>query len=267
MTVPGAFPGLLLLSWLGFLACEFSPPGEEAVEIAIPTLPEAWKGLEGMELALSFRDSSGRWRELPVLAGETRSLALSSSRACAIIVEARNRGRALKPAGVIYPSGTRPRQTAFPVSVTRLEPSWRGGWTASVFRLLDEAGLPTGYDFDRLEKEAAARLGDPWAIEPRTVARSLAEGSFRLDRLKAPDPLPVILPGPGPWVPASPFASPPVAIEGGYRAELVPGLRQFFSNDLELFVACGAETETVVLVLPLPALGQAARRPPHVSVP
>lgn len=251
MTPQSRFPlGLALAcSVLGSCEAVLAPgPGSvlRAVQVEIPALPPAWSPLGDIDLALSWRDEQGRLREEAVRPGDRRLLLLPRGGIRALLVEARYRGRSLRPAGVLYPVGL--GEAAGPGLLPHLAPTWAGGWTARVARLLEEGPGGEGVDFRRLEAESLERLSDPWDLEPSEAARRLAAGEWRSSCLALPPPLAAQLPGPGPWVSDSPFAEPPRPAGQAFEAAIRPGLRHFFSPDLELFIACAGDGVAVILV-------------------
>ena len=245
-------PAPLIAACLGLAACEAGLAGSELVEVVIPQLPASFIGLGDVELLLRWWDEAGRTLERPVSPGECLSISLPRHAGGTLLVEAWHRGRRLRPAGALYPEGFEPAILPLPRGKPRLVVRWEDGWCASVWRLIEEAGGAPSYDFARLGKESAARLPDPWTVEPRIVAKALLEGSFRSDQLRVRGARVVSLPGPGPWFPDSPLAQVPQASESGYSTILGTGLWHFYSRGLELFVACGTDSEPVMLIRDLP---------------
>ncbi|HUX37520.1 MAG TPA: hypothetical protein VMV44_06410, partial [Rectinemataceae bacterium] len=151
-----------------------------------------------------------------------------------------------RPAGAIWPD-----DLAVSSSVDanpRLDASWFGGWTASVLSALEAFGGQSGVDYARLTAEARSRLPDPWLVEPKKIAMSMVERSFRSDRLVSPPGIAVGLPSGGPWYAESPFAGLPEAIGDSYEALLATGYHCFHSSELELFVAVPEEGDAILLI-------------------
>jgi len=216
------------------------------VDIGIAAIPPYWKGLEGIELVLVWRDVAGSQRRLPVSPGESRAIELQRGQRSAVIVEASYKGRPLRPAGAIWPDDL--SLTAGISGSQRLETRWFEGWTACVLRALDDLGEEGGVDFVRLDAEARARLADPWLVDPRRVALAILERSFRVDSLSVGASRRMILPPVGPWYGESPFAEAPILLDGEWEVDVAPGFHRWYSGDLELFVAVPADGEPVMLL-------------------
>jgi hypothetical protein len=241
-----------VMTSFGLVSCTLDPLLMDRVSLSLPCIPESWKGLDGIDCMLSWRDPRGKQRRQRVEPGGLVELELARGRCQALLFEPRIRGHPLKPGGAIYPWDLEFSPGLPSISVSAISLDWQGGWAASLFRILDEEGPGAGgFDLPRLAMEARRRLSDPWAIDPRIVARRLIEGSFRLDTLREPSLMELRLPGPGPWHPESPLAQLPSPIEGGYSALLYPGLQHLFGPDLELFVAPRGDSEPALIVMPL----------------
>jgi hypothetical protein len=221
------------------------------VELLVPPLPEAWAPLPGIRLFLTWRDVAGNLREREVLPGSLTNLELPRGRRRSLLVEARYRGRPLRAAGTLYPDWSLAVSGGIPLMACRLEATWKDGWTAAVARYLEEGGEGAAFDYSRLRAEATSRLADPWDLDPRVVARRLADRSFRSDLLRLPPAVVCTLPDPGPWVAESPFSALAQPVSGGFQAEIRPGLRHWFSPELELFVVCAEGGEPILLLRPL----------------
>lgn len=247
----GLFPAFLpLLAGLaGVAACglPFGPASRERLLVELPPAPEAWSGLPGLAFRLSWRDEEGRLRSAAILPGSAREVTLRRGLPQALLAEPESLGRPLRAAGALYPAG-------LGGEAGRLRLDWREGWTASVFRILEEGGdEPAAYDFGRLSRELTAAGGDPWAtLAPEVAAGLLASGRFRADRLDPPPRFPVALPGPGPWLPESPLAPAPAANPGGegYAALLEAGFHRFYGPAATLSVQVDGEGGALVVPSP-----------------
>lgn len=81
------------------------------------------------------------------------------------------------PFGALLPYDLQPGSTVRPDAV--------GGWLAVMaIRLLEQGWDSTGFNWPRLRAELAARLPDPWLLDPALIRPLLAEGRFRADYLK-----------------------------------------------------------------------------------
>jgi hypothetical protein len=149
-----------------------------------------------------------------------------------------SKGRALRPAGALYPEAL-----ALSASADSIALDWMGGYVASVALALEGAGVdPRIYDLGRLSAEASRRSADPWVLSSAETALRLLEDRFRATAFDEPDRRRVALPGEGPWVPESPFASAPsraAGAEAALEADLPVGLWRFVGVDEELFVSVG----------------------------
>lgn len=216
------------------------------VDVGIPTVPPPWIGLDGIELVLVWRDSTGTLRRKSASPGAILTIELPKGLRRALIVEAWFRNRPLRPAGALWPDDLAftPDSTGAPM----LEIRWFEGWTASVLLALAESGADRGIDFLRLDSEARARLLDPWLIDPNRVALAIRERTFRSDTLSTGAARSLTLPPGGPWFAESPFAEAPTPRDGAWETRVVSGLHRWYSKGLELFVAMPEEGEPVMLV-------------------
>jgi len=188
-------------------------------------------------MVVTWKAAGGQLRSASAIPGSTLRVEVDRGRPQAIIALPSVRGRALMPAGAIYPEGlAAPRPGGKGVDELTLD--WTGGYAASVAADLEGAGLdPWAYDLSRLAREASARCSDPWLIPSLEAARRLSDLEFRIDAYKEPMRSPVELPGPGPWAPESPFEPAPES----FTARLPEGICRFLNQDGELIVAVGAD--------------------------
>ncbi|MEI6386212.1 MAG: hypothetical protein WCQ50_06235 [Spirochaetota bacterium] len=276
------WPFLMLpVSSLAVSACSVLVAGTEIIELFVPALPPGWDGLSPIDLSLTWIDSEGRHRNMPVQAGTSVPVELARGRRQGILVEASYRGHALRPGGSVYPDDLQARAGLGFMGSERLLASWRGGWKASVARAIAEKDSPEGYDLGRLEALAAVRLPDPWVLDPQAMALLLLRGGFSAAMVALPSTSDHALPGKVRWVGESPFQafnrseplSPaesvgPAAAENAEAldtasdtAALGPGLWHFFSPDLELLVGVFPDREAVVLLRNLSRLESLLREP------
>ncbi|HTX72979.1 MAG TPA: hypothetical protein VMC79_09165 [Rectinemataceae bacterium] len=219
--------------------------GVHCLHLRLPGIPDSWAVLSPLCFRLSWRGPSGTVQRQSAMPGSTLDLVLPRGRFQALLAEPLCRGRALRPAGALYPLDLDSGSLDVPAGgAETLRLSWLGGYLASVARELEASGLdPAAFNLTRLKTEVERRIADPWSLPATEVARRLAEGSFRADALRDPKLFPVELPGPGPWAAESPFARAPALLDAGagspgalYGASLPAGISLFLSRDLDLMV-------------------------------
>lgn len=147
------------------------------------------------------------------------------------------------PAGAIYPEALAAAAGAARIEgADALALDWVGGYAASVAAELRRGGFdPWAYDLSRLAAEALGRCSDPWLIPCLEAARRLSSLDFRIDAFASPTRAAIVLPGPGPWAPESPFESAPASAEGRWVAMLSDGLWRFISPERELLASIGPD--------------------------
>ena len=220
------------------LASPFGGPGLHRLILALPPAPGSWAALPGLRFRIIWRGASGRWESAVAEPGSEREIEVQRGRFQAILAEPLVGERTLRPAGALYPLGLSGPLFVLPSGTDRLELDWMGGYEASVARALERADLdPQAFDLGRLGEEARLRVSDPWILPAVEAARRLAAGSFRSDYFREPARFPVVLPGPGPWAPESPFAAAPVPAGGEWSAFLPPGTSFFLGPNLDLLVS------------------------------
>ncbi|MGO8693147.1 MAG: hypothetical protein ACLQMF_05680 [Rectinemataceae bacterium] len=236
--------GLLSLLAASFLAvgCDslspFGGAGAHRLLLVLPPLPDSWCALPGIRYRLSWRGVGGRWENAIADPGSEREIEVRRGRFQAVLAEPFAGKRHLRSSGALYPLDLSGPAFGLPAGRDRLELSWMGGYVASVARAIERADLdPEAFNLARLGEEARARVSDPWVLSALDAARLLAADSFRSDCFKEPTRFPLSLPGPGPWVPESPFAAAPVAAEGGWSALLPPGTSLLLGGNLDLLVS------------------------------
>ena len=183
-------------------ACRVFPEWE-SVTVRPPKLPAAWSDC-GLAPAWEIRAvwSGGEARVATVPDSPAR-LILPRRETVAILAYPIRSGRALRPAGAVYPSDgwSKPILT------------WEGGYRAETVRILILAGVdPSRFDLERFYREAFARLGDPWLRPPAGFAESFVEETFRVTWLD-PDTS---------WIVQSPVLPGPAASESPFGPGLVP---------------------------------------------
>lgn len=164
-------------------------------------------------------------------------IAVERGRPQAILATPYSSGRALRPAGALYPEAF----ALVPGASARgdeLALDWRGGYAAALWRRLESGGVdPGSYDIYRLVDAALAKSGDPWRVETAEVARRLVEQSFRLSIYSEKPSFSILIPSSG-WAPESPFAEGSVDLaQGGCLLRLPPGLWRFLGPSGELLVS------------------------------
>ena len=223
----------VLFSAAAVLAACALPPygaaGGHELALALPPAPAAWACLSDIRMALTWKGRGGRLRSALVLPGTTLRIEVDRGLPQAILALPDSSGRALMPAGALYPEAVGEGDT--------LVLDWKGGYSASVALALSGGGVdPWGYDLSRLADGAVARSGDPWLVPAHEAAQKLVDLDFRIDSFTEPRRAAVGLPGPGPWAPESPFAAAPQALV----ASLPEGLWRFLGASGELLVSVGA---------------------------
>jgi hypothetical protein len=155
-----------------FSAC-FFPAAPEIVEISIePPAPEWINLVQSWDVELSdgrcFTFSSGKSLEIQVDRTEN------------LVVLARATGvyGYFRPFGGLYP---RDAQNG------RLVLRAAQGYEGTLASLLAKAGMDWArFDTGRFRDEAINRLGDPWIIHPESLAKGIADGTFRVSLLSLP---------------------------------------------------------------------------------
>lgn len=226
-------PAPFLIAACACLAgCRLFPP--ERVILVAPPLPEAWSApgfVSGWSLEAAGLSS---W----LAPGADVGLEVGAEEVLPVFLLASVAGNPLplRPLGTVWPHC---------LAGERLVPTAAGGWAASVCAMLSsrDARLAASVDWARLEREAASRLADPWALEPALVAARLADGAFRVTDLSAPASASVQLEGlPGAFVDESPAGAPLAPDpEGKAAARLPPGVRRFLAPGLALDVSVDAD--------------------------
>jgi len=235
------------------------------VVLALPPIPAAWSCLGDIRFELEWIGGSGLRERLEAAPGSQVAVELPRGQDQALRAAAVAGGLVLAHAGALYPASLTAGAERFSLPSTaggRLELDWRGGYAAEVAASLESAGIdPFRFDLARIVREIEARELDPWAaLAPRELARRLAAGTFRLDALREPARYPLVLPGPGPWAPASPLAAAPEAlgtapgaVQGAaadaWSVSLGPGIHRFvgFAEILVALVAAEGQVACVRL--------------------
>jgi hypothetical protein len=228
---PAALPLLILASCAPWGA-GFGATGAQELRVALPPAPAAWAFLPDLRMELSWRGPDGGRRSARAAPGSSVLVEVARGFPQAVFARPSSSGRALLPAGALYPEALAAEGPGEGFEELRLD--WRGGYAASLAAALEGGGVdPSGFDVYALVDGAVARAGDPWLHPALEVARRLAEGDFRIDLFGEPERFPVDLPGPGPWAPESPFAPAPE----GSTARLPEGLWRFLGEEAELLVS------------------------------
>jgi hypothetical protein len=214
-----------------------SPLKVQELRVSLPEAPASWDGLPDLRMSLAWRDPEGRLRNEDAASGSSVRIEVERGRPQAIIAIPSSSGRALMPAGALYPEAL--AEAGGEGGASELGLDWRGGYAASLAIELEKGGIDaSGYDLYALVDKAIARAEDPWLVPPLEAARRLAEGGFRIDLYRKPKRFGLELPGPGPWVPESPFAPLPSGADGrGLSASLPEGLWRYVGCGEELFVS------------------------------
>ncbi len=226
------FPLLIAAACALLAGCRLFPPDRAA--LAAPALPAAWAAsgfVSGWTL------EAGGWRA-SLAPGGSGEFEVGEAEVLPVFLRAAVDGNPLplRPLGTVWPHC---------LAGGPLVPTVAGGWTASVCAILlaRDARLAASVDWGRLEREAASRLPDPWALEPAFVAARLGDGAFRVTDLSPPAPVSVALEGlPGILVdesPAGPALEPDA--EGRATASQAPGVRRYLAPGLALTVSVDAE--------------------------
>ena len=234
----GLIFGLVLAALsLLFIACEqISRPNSHTLRLSLPAAPSSWAFLPELELEVSWRDEKGTCVMSRAPFGTALTITVERGVPQAILALPLSRGRALRPAGILYPEGLERGEREGDIDLCHLD--WIGGYSANLWRLLESRGVdPCSFDLTRLVDEASARCSDPWIIEPYEVARRLVSSSFRLSLYKNGDSFPVILPDSA-WAPESPFPPATDSI-----VSLPAGLWRFLGSQNELFVSVDEQGE------------------------
>jgi hypothetical protein len=211
---------------------------ERALRVVLPAAPPAWAALPGLRMTLHWRGPGGLPREASADPGSSIGIEVERGSPQAILALPEVGGEGLKPAGALYPEALAGGEG------DELVLDWVGGYAASLWLALEKGGSdPAGFDLGALARAGAGRAGDPWLVAPLEAARRLAEGNFRIDLYRMPERFALELPGPGPWIPESPFAAAP---EGAALAVGLPeGLWRFVGGGAELFASVDEEGRAV----------------------
>jgi hypothetical protein len=259
----------LILAPLFLAACSpFGRAGVHRVLLALPRVPPAWSCLTDLRFEVEWLGASGLRETASAAPDSCVAVELPRGIAQAIRARAFTRGLALASAGALYPECMDADSGCFPLPWASGGPlvlDWRGGYAAEVAAALESAGVdPLRFDLARLRRELDARVVDPWsALAPLELARRLASGAFRIDALREPERRAVELPGPGPWAPESPLASPPEPLlvkedgtAGSWSAYLPAGIHRFIGPSELLTARIGMDGETICVGLPRAAPGE-----------
>ncbi len=220
------------------LASCSSPPAAVAVHeliLVLPPAPAAWAFLPELLMRVEWRGPDGSPRALEAAPGGRIEIEVERGAPQALVARPSSAGRPLRPAGALYPIALAGSESG--KGADELSLDWRGGYAASIALALEGGGIdPACYDLYRLVDGAIARSGDPWLVGPVEAARRLADLDFRIDLYNEPPHTSVVLPGPGPWAPESPFAE-----EAASTASLPVGLFRYLGASSELFVSVDSE--------------------------
>jgi hypothetical protein len=216
--------------------------GAHELVILLPQAPAAWASLPELRISLSWKGPEGRSRSLLAPFGSRQRIEVERGAPQALIARPYSSGRPLRPAGALYPLALAAAESE--KGVDELSLDWRGGYAASIALALEGGGIdPACYDLYRLVDGAIARSGDPWLVSPVEAARRLAALDFRIDLYGEAPRASVVLPGPGPWAPESPFAE-----EAASTASLPEGLWRYLGASSELLVSVDPDGRAAVLV-------------------
>jgi hypothetical protein len=260
-----AFPWLMLLGAASLGSCGAAPQlsGAHRLRITLPEAPASWAFLPDLRMALSWRGPGGGILSAPASPGGSMEIEVERGRPQELLALPSSAGRALRPAGALYPEALASAPPASGALTDELALDWLGGYLAYVALALEGAGIdPRTYDLDRLSREAASRSGDPWVLPAGEVAARLVEGGFRASAFDDPERRRVALPGEGPWAPESPFAAAPAPAAGseaGIVADLPVGLWRFVGIEEELIVSLEGNGCSTWVIRPARALRGASR--------
>jgi hypothetical protein len=255
-----AFPWLTLIGAAGFISCGplAGLPREHVLRVSLPEAPAAWAFLPDLRMALSWRGPGGGILSTPATPGAVVEIEVERGRPQEILALPSSAGRALRPAGALYPEALAAAPPASGAQADELALDWLGGYLASVALSLEGAGIdPRTYDLDRLSREAASRSSDPWVLPAGETAARLLEGGLRASAFDDPERLRVALPGEGPWAPESPFAAAPAreaGPEARIEADLPVGLWRFVGIEEELIVSVEVNGSSTWVIRPGSAL-------------
>ncbi len=208
-------------------------PGPDAsmhVAIELPEFPAVWSKADAWEL--SWVSSDGTGSELDLAPGAVADVRLPRLREAALLCSARFGNSRSLPYGAVWPLDWRPDGT---VSVSAI-----GGYAAALAAVLYRAGCTCcGLDLRRFAQEAAARLADPWDVDPAALAPVAAERRFSVDYLRQPAMVEVAVDGIGcAMVPDSPWSAVVVPDGSGHALVRVAcgGIRRWYGGGYELVV-------------------------------
>jgi len=226
-------------------ACQL-PDSMMNVGIAVPGLPAVWAEATGWEV--SCISCEGKSEAVYALPGAVVYLELPRSFEAAVMCTACfDTGRSL-PYGASWPQGV--------AEDGLLYPSDSGGYACALAAVLYRGGAThAGFDLPRFAREAKARMDDPWDVDPGSFAAIVAEGRFRADHLKVPDPVAVTITGvPCPLSPDSPWG---VVMEpdgeGTVNLDLAPGrIHLWQGGGYKLTVGVSGSGEASWTLLPSP---------------
>ncbi len=242
-------PGLCLAA---LSACPGDWPlpvlARQELSLELPPLPASWANADGLEFSLSWRDERGGMKSALARPGSMLAVSVRRGEWQAILAQARWKGRALCPAGALYPQALAP---VFAPSLGRevLGLTWRGGYLASLALCLKDCGEdPRAFALESLGLEAERRSLDPWSRPPPEVARELHVASFRIDSFGMGERRELVFPGPGPWLPESPFAPAALPAASGYTAWLGSGIHRFLGRGAELIVSVPEDRGPAIIV-------------------
>ena len=254
----------------GLVGCgvlDSGPPAVHRLDVALPEPPASWACLPDLRFELRWRDAAGLERSSDASPGSRVQIEVKRGRPQAILALPAPCSRGMEPMEPMEPAGALYPEALEATDSDALSLDWPGGYAASIALDLESAGLdPWAYDLSRLAAEGLARSGDPWLLPALEAARRLAEGSFRADAFRERSRSAVVLPGPGPWAPESPFAAAPLGSGEGPLAMLPEGLSRFVGPAGELLVSVDAEGNATCLIrsavlpaAPLQAIPKSAR--------
>lgn len=209
------------------------------VLVELPEFPAVWAAAEAWEL--SWVSSSGRGGPVSARPGATLCLELPRSGDAALLCRAVFGAYRSLPYGAVWPLDLS--------EDGRLRPGPGGGYAAALAGTLLGAGYRRcPFDLPRFAREAQARLGDPWDVDPQPLAAIVAKRAFRIDYLRAPGTQAVRISGlPLPLAPDSPWGSPAIPDGAGNLVlELVPGrVRRWMGGGYQLTVFWSRESGAI----------------------
>lgn len=227
-----ALPAILLPSCsaatvLGAEACMHA-----AVEV--PEFPAVWSTADAWELSWVSADGAGA--AMMLAPGSVADIRLPRLAEAALLCSARFGSSRSLPYGAIWPLDRLPDGS---LAVTAI-----GGYAAALAAVLYRAGCTCcSLDLRRFVQEAAARLADPWDVDPAALAAVVAERRFSVEYLRPPPMVEVAVDGlDSPMAPDGPWSAAVVPDGSGHALVRVAcgGVRRWFGGGYELVVGVSA---------------------------